>query len=120
MTSLRRDKLSGPILGRKERANDFGQCIAEFYMLVRIQVYTVNHAGRGHSLRVKEKALEIGSHAHVCVCKARASVLGAAKLRRNAPLRRANLGRAYYQDRRHRHSWLNRRLPHLINKRSYT
>ena len=108
------------MLARQERKNDFGQGIAEFCMLIQIHVHSVNYTGGGDTLRVKESALEIGSHTHVCIRETRASLLGAAKFRGDAALRSAYLRRANYQDGRHRHSWLYRRLPHLINKCSYS
>ena len=51
--------LNVKIAGRHEGANDFGQCIAEFCMLIGIQVHAVNDTCRGDGLSVKESALKV-------------------------------------------------------------
>jgi hypothetical protein len=85
----------------------------------RIEMNAINSTATCDGLRIKKMTSEIGGNPHLGLRKIGASLLGATKFRRDAPPWRADLRWANYQNWWHQHSWLNGRLPDLIDKRGY-
>src|SRR5580693_8490191 len=87
--------------GSKNRLHDFRESIAEFRMLLCVEMHAIDGTARRDASRVKEMASETGRSLEIGCRQTERSLLGLSKFRRNASARRANLRRANHQHRRH-------------------